>query len=198
MEIINAITTYFSGTLGQVELAGTIFSLICVYLAVRHNIWTWFYGFLGVVCFGYLFFEYQLYSDALLQIAFYAPMQLIGWYWWKNEAEETTVHTLNPRSLIWIIFGIIVATMINGQLMYSYTDASFPFIDAFTTWMSITAQILMVKKFWESWVFWVTMDVVAIGVYFAKGLMVTSGLYIIFLILASYGLYVWYKGRKNV
>ena len=66
MEIIMAIVTYFSGTWGMVELAGTIFSLICVYLAAKHNQWTWLFGALGVILFGALFFQFQLYSDAAL------------------------------------------------------------------------------------------------------------------------------------
>jgi nicotinamide mononucleotide transporter len=62
-----------------------------------------------------------------------------------------------------------------------------------TTWMSIVAQILMIAKFRESWVLWATMDIVAIGVYFAKGLVVTSGLYVIFLVIAAVSAYLWYR-----
>ena len=81
--------------------------------------------------------------------------------------------------------------------MVNYTDASFPFADAWTTWMSVFAQILMIRKYWQSWALWVIMNVGAIYIYFAKGLFVVSGLYFIFLIIASIGLIKWYKDWKS-
>jgi nicotinamide mononucleotide transporter len=206
MEILTAITTYFSGTWGMVELTGTVFSLICVYLATKHNQWTWFFGALGVILFGLLFFEFKLYSDALLQILFFLPMQVWGFYTWRSMAEQASdksvTKTFGPdgvsNTFVWgmVIISIIGLTVINGALMATYTDASFPYADAFTTWMSVFAQVLMIRKFWESWVLWIVMDVVAIGIYFAKGLFVVSGLYFVFLILATIGLIKWYNDWK--
>ena len=199
--MFDAIIQYFSGTLGLVELAATVFSLICVWLAAKQNQWTWFWGVLGVVLFGYLFYEYKLYSDAGLQILFYLPLQFVGYYVWKRVAENTNddnmVFGLSPAGQFMTVLGIGVLTVINGYLMMTYTDASFPYIDAFTTWMSVFAQILMIRKFWESWALWVTMDVVAIGVYYAKGLYVTSGLYVVFLCMATYGFIKWKQKFAN-
>ena len=201
--MVEAVITYFSGTLGLVELAGTVASAICVYLAVKQNIWTWFWGAIGVLFFGYLFYEYQLYSDAGLQILFFLPCQAMGYYWWMKRGpkanDDLPVTTIMTETRWMIIGGIILASAINGYLMATYTDASFPYVDALTTWMSIAAQILMIKKIWESWVLWVSMDIIAIGVYAAKGLVVTSGLYGVFLVLATMGGIAWYKqiGKKR-
>lgn len=191
------IAAYFAGPLGKVELFATVFSAICVYLAVKHNIWTWFFGALGVVLFGYLFFQFGLYSDAGLQILFYLPLQLVGFLAWRRAAAQAdnarVVKAMTPVFIGLVVLGILGATGVNGYLMATYTDASFPYVDAFTTWMSIAAQLLMIAKYRESWVFWVVMDIVAIGVYFAKGLLVTSGLYVVFLVLATMGGIVWYR-----
>ena len=199
--MIDTVITYFSGTLGKVELLGTIFSLICVYLATKHNIWTWFWGVLGVLCFGYLFAEYKLYSDAGLQILFYLPLQFVGYYVWKKSAADsgTKLITKSMTYHSWVMLLTIMITLatINGYLMFKYTEAALPYYDALTTWMSVFAQILMIKKYWESWVLWVSMDVIAIWVYQEKELYVTSGLYAIFLVLASYGLYKWYNNYKE-
>lgn len=200
--IIEAVTTYFSGFWGQVELAGTAFSLLCVYLATKHNQWTWFFGILGVLCFGALFYEYHLYSDAGLQLLFFLPVQLWGFIAWRKMAVEASNKLVTTSLSLYGWFtsiGVVVLfTLLNGGLMAKFTDASFPYIDAWTTWMSIVAQILMIRKFWESWVFWVVMDVVAIGVYYAKELYVTSGLYVLFLGLAISGGIKWYRNYKVI
>lgn len=197
---MNIVIDYFNHTWGYVELAGTIASLICVYLAIKQNIWTWFWGAIGVSLFGPLFYHYQLYSDAGLQILFYLPMQAVGWYWWKNKGPDETelpVTTLSnfDRSATFTL--ILMTTAINGFLMANFTDASFPYVDAFTTWLSVFAQLMMVKKLVESWVLWVTMDVIAIYVYFVKGMVVVSGLYVIFLVLATMGGIAWYRDWRN-
>jgi nicotinamide mononucleotide transporter len=201
MEIINEVITYFSGTWGMVELAGTIFSLICVYLATKHNQWTWFFGALGVILFGALFYEYKLYSDAVLQILFFLPLQVWGFMKWRDLANEsandTVTLSLQPKTIAIIIGSILTLTLINGYGMATYTDASFPYADAWTTWLSVFAQILMIRKYWESWSLWIIMDVAAIGIYFAKGLYVVSGLYFIFLIIATIGLFKWYRDWKS-
>lgn len=216
-----AITEYFAGPLGLVELIGTIFSLICVYLAVKHNQWTWFFGVLGVLAFGYLFLQYALISDAMLQLLFFLPLQFVGFFVWRNVAKradnDREVKALSGLSFIGIILFIAAMTLLNGAAMATYgmqimawlnstftftglsfpvVAAAFPYADAFTTWMSVAAQILMIAKYRESWVLWVVMDAAAIGIYLAKGLVVTSGLYAVFFVLAAIGGIAWYKQYK--
>ena len=196
--MITTILAYFAGPLGLVELFGTIFSAICVYLAIKHNIWTWFFGALGVILFGYLFLQFGLYSDAGLQILFFLPMQLIGFFMWRRAASKaenkSVVLSLTVLQFVLIGIGILGAAGLNGYLITTLTTgASFPYIDALTTWMSIGAQLLMMAKYRESWILWVSMDVIAIFVYYAKGLVVTSGLYVLFLVLATMGGIAWYK-----
>jgi nicotinamide mononucleotide transporter len=196
--MIEVILAYFAGPLGLVELFGTIFSAICVYLAIKHNMWTWFFGALGVILFGYLFLQFGLYSDAGLQILFFLPMQLVGFIMWRRAATKSenkhVVLSLTLLQFALIGVGILGAAGLNGYLIATLTTgASFPYIDALTTWMSIAAQLLMIAKYRESWILWVTMDVIAIGVYYAKGLIVTSGLYVLFLVLATVGGFAWYR-----
>ena len=57
--------------------------------------------------------------------------------------------------------------------------------------MSVLAQILLARRFLENWLLWITVDVLAIGVYFSKDLHPTAVLYGIFLLLAITGLLDW-------
>ena len=199
--VFTAVVTYFSGTWGLIELAGTAASAICVWLAVKQNIWTWFWGAIGVALFGPLFFHYQLYSDAALQILFFLPIQAIGYYWWKTKGpthnDDLPVQSTGKGVFVLILANILILAGINGYYMANFTDAAFPYVDALTTWMSIAAQILMIKKFVESWALWVAMDAIAIYVYAAKGLLVVSGLYGLFFVLATMGGIAWYKSLKG-
>jgi len=189
---------YFNHTWGYVELAGTIASLICVYLATKQNIWTWFWGALGVALFGPLFYHYNLYSDAGLQILFFLPLQYIGYRYWKSNGptDNKPVNIMSVSSFAWIAYFILILAYWNGLYMELNTDASYPYWDALTTWISIFASVLMLKKYLESWTLWITMDIIAIPIYYSKELYVVSGLYTIFLGLAIYGYYSWHKELK--
>ena len=57
--------------------------------------------------------------------------------------------------------------------------------------MSLIAQWLLARKVLENWLFWIAVDVMAIGVYLAKDLYITAGLYAVFLGLATWGWIEW-------
>jgi len=176
---------------------------LSLYLLAKQKLVNYAFGLAGVLIFGYIFYAYQLYSDMLLQWVFYAPLQIVGYFMWKNGAapgvvtsdalpdDSMKVSSLTMQEAFSIIFAIIVSARILGVYMANNTDASFPYIDALTTTMSIAASLLMLKKFVENWMIWIAMDLIAIPVYYQKELYVTSGLYVIFLGLAIYGLVTW-------
>lgn len=212
---------YFNSFLGLVELSASIITLINVYLLAKQKISNYWYGLVGVLLFGYLFQQYNLLSDMWLQWAFYAPLQVIGfimWLWgptiwdwisnvWASITRSNQIVDIRPADSMKITtmsWGarIVMAAMIVGALMawapvMIRAGASFPYADGLIMMMSIAASLIMLRKYLENWVLWIAVDVVAIPVYWLKQLYVTSGLYVIFLCLATYGLWVWWVEWKN-
>ncbi|RMD68810.1 MAG: nicotinamide riboside transporter PnuC, partial [Bacteroidetes bacterium] len=78
-----------------------------------------------------------------------------------------------------------------GWFMATHTDADFPYFDAFTTVASLVAQYLMARKKLENWIIWIIVDVVAIQIYYLKGLYVTSFLFVVYLGLSIKGWIDW-------
>ena len=99
--------------------------------------------------------------------------------------------------LSWVVL-VACGTASWGYGMAKYTDASFPYGDAFIMVASLVAQWLMARKLLESWGFWIAVDIVAIYVYWQKELHMTSGLYAIFLALAIFGFIAWHKSIRHV
>jgi nicotinamide mononucleotide transporter len=94
--------------------------------------------------------------------------------------------------LVWAGVGL-GGTLALGTVMQRFTDAALPYLDACATALSLVAQWLMNRKVLESWVFWITVDVLSIGMYLAKGLRLTALLYAAYLIMATMGLFAWKK-----
>ena len=85
------------------------------------------------------------------------------------------------------------ATVLLGGAMRRYTRAALPFWDAAITVLSLIAQYLLTGKVVDSWVLWITVDVLAVGVYCARRLYLTAALYAVLLALAARGLMTWFE-----
>lgn len=178
-----------------IEALAVLFGLLCVWFCIRQNIWCWPTGLIQVTLYIYIFYEVKLYSDMVLQVVF-VVLQLYGWHHWLHGGQNRSslpLSLLDARGLVLWVVAALAGTGVWGWTMATYTDASLPYWDAFTTVASLIAQWLMTRKKIESWYFWIAVDVVAIGVYAYKSLLLTSGLYLIFLIMAASGLIVWRK-----
>lgn len=179
-----------------IEGAAVVFGLACVWLTVRQNIWCWPTGLIQVALYIFIFYQVKLYSDMMLHFV-YVGLQIYGWHHWLHGGENRAnlpVSALGSRSrMAWPILAI-AGTGGWGYLMANFTDAAVPYGDAFTTVLSLIAQWLMAHKRLESWLFWIAVDVVAIGIYWHKSLYLTSGLYAVFLVLATFG---WFEWRRT-
>jgi len=187
----------------RLELIGTLTGLVCVWLAVKNHVGTWPVGLINVVCFAVLFYRFRLYSDALLQVYFFG-MSLYGWYFWrqKSGSGEEPIRTLSPPwRLRWLLI-IGAGTLVQGLVMGRVDvwlpalfpePAAYPFPDAFTTVTSVVATFLLARRYLESWVLWVAVDLVSIVLYFSKGIMLVGLEYIIFLGLATAGGIRWWR-----
>lgn len=184
--------------MSTIEIFATIFGLASVYFTVKENIWCWPTGLIMVILYIFIFFDARLYSDMGLQII-YVFLQIYGWYNWVYGGEKKdnlSVIRLKQKQIIMWLAVIILGTAGLGYVMNTYTNASFPYPDSFITVTSLVAQWFLAKKILESWVLWIIVDVIAIAVYMLKDLRLTSGLYVIFLILAITGLRQWHKSHK--
>ncbi len=197
---------FFGYPLSLLEILGTVSGLFCVYLASRNYILTWPIGIFNSICFFFLFYQIQLYSDMLLQIYFFAS-SIYGWILWKNRnGHFNKIRSLDTvRSLI-IGIGILVFTYFLGMFSINLPNLlpdffsippSYPYWDAFTTVASVVANFLLARRILQSWFLWVLVDIVCIVLYFLKGIPFVTGEYFIFLIIAVFGSWHWYKSYKE-
>ncbi len=177
------------------EIFANISNLISVFLANRNSLHTWWTGIIGTILFGVLFFQVKLYADVILQI-FFIITNLYGWWAWLYGGEQRRdlpISRINIKQLLLFAAAAVIITVGHGYLLHTLTDASFPFVDSIVLVFSIIAQFLLMKRKLESWYFWILVDVVAVPLYAAKGLYLTSAIYFLFLINAVWGLINWLK-----
>lgn len=211
---INAIFfQIFDYQMSYLEFFGTVFSILCVWFSAKAKILAWPLGLIGSILYISLFYQIQLYSDMLEQF-FFALTGIAGWYLWTahkkeiNKQDHTVKISLNTtrQNLIYlaiIILGTVLLTYITVNLniwlpTYFPEPVSLPELDSFTTVVSFVAQWLLMRKKLESWILWIIIDAIGIGLYWYKGVKFISAEYVLFLVIAIFGLISWYKNyQKN-
>ena len=184
-----------------IEFISAILQLVCVYLTTRQNIWAWPTGLAGII------FAMVVYRDSGLPLDFvlygiFAVLNIYGWYEWLYggaSANSLKVTKTHKPLLGWLLGVAAVGTIVLGTALYSSYEPYhiLSFGDAFTTCFSIVAQFLLAKKKIENWLIWIVVNVLAIQIYFIKGLYFFTALYVIFLFLASMGYFQWKKDMNS-
>jgi len=179
---------------GWLQWTAVFFNIAYVILAARQNIWCWVFGGVGVTLLFLICLETRLYSDASLQV-FYFAMSIYGWIQWhggKGRGEGATIISQSLKKHLPYFAGGLLGTLLLG-LFWSFFDAALPYIDAFTTSFSIVATFLVARKIFENWWYWIVIDVVCFFVYLERGLPLIAFLFLIYTVLAIYGIMSWRK-----
>lgn len=180
-----------------IEATASLLGLINVTLVVRRSVWNYPFALAMVSLYAWVFFGAKLYSDALLQLFFFA-VNLYGWWNWarsRADTGEVRVERLGHVARFCWLAGCVVASALWGALMHRHTDAAFPWWDGSIAMVSVAAQILQSRRKWESWLLWIAVDIAAVPLFALKGLWLTAGLYLVFLALSVWGLIQWTKAR---
>jgi nicotinamide mononucleotide transporter len=177
------------------EVVGVLFGILSVWLTTRENVWCWPTGLVNVGLFIIVFWQAKLYADMGLQVV-YVALCLYGWYEWLHGGPGHGVLRVSrtPRSAGLALGGAgLVFAIVLGAALRWRTDAALPFLDSTTTSFSLVAQWMQTRKWLETWVVWIAVDVVYVGMYVYKQLHPTAVLYTIFLVLAVVGRRAWIK-----
>lgn len=207
-DIKNIFFTVLGYPMSYVEFIGTIFNLWCVWLAAKAKISTWPIGIVGIVFYIFLFYQIQFYSDLIEQF-YFLVMSFYGWWTWakiKSEGEKKeksqgikfNTKRNNIITLIILVVGSFALTELTTHLNSLFPSlfplpASYPFLDAFTTVMSFVATVLLARKIVESWYLWILVDVIGVWLYYVRGVKFIALEYLIFLVMATYGMLDWFR-----
>ena len=178
-----------------IELVSFVLSVMTVLLNIRQNHWAWLFAILSSATYGVVFYGARLYGDMALQLVF-ITVSFWGWYQWLHgdaTHDRLPVTRTTQRGLWMAAAGWAVGFAVLAWFLHSFTDTDVPKTDAFLTAGSLVGQLLLSRKKLENWHVWIIVDVIYVGLYIHKGLMLTALLYGMFVVMAAIGLLAWKK-----
>jgi len=181
------------------EFIAALFGVLNIVLIVRRSVWNFPAALVMVTLTGIVLWDVRLYSDAGLQLFFFI-VNLIGWHLWARhkgvEGEVLVARLGMVGQLAWIAVAL-VAIWGWGWFMAMNTNASYPWWDASVAMLSVVAQILMTRRYINNWHWWTVVNLISIGLYWQKQLYWFTGLYVLFLGMAIWGLIEWRRAEAR-
>lgn len=199
------------------ETIAVIMGVLSVVLSMKRNIFVFPVGIVSTAIYVYLLFIFGLLGDCMINI-YYTGMSIYGWILWSSKTtDKIHVNVSYTSRKEWFYSALLfTASLILVIFIYYYKpilDNNFNavriepglnhldwanWLDVFTTSIFLVGMWLMAKQKIENWIFWIIGDLICIPMFIYKGLFITSIQFIIFTILAVYGLIEWKKNYKEL
>lgn len=179
-------------------LAGVISVVMCA----KGRTMFYFIGFIQTITYLVLAWQNQFYGEVLENLFYFVTMIWGIFVWKKNEVtnEDGTEDVIAKKftTVQWVvsIVGTVVATIGMGYWLNSIGSAQ-AYTDAATNVMAIFAQILMVRRYREQWIWWIVIDIFCIKMWFVAGNWSMVAMYIAWTANCIYGWINWSKLNKQ-
>jgi nicotinamide mononucleotide transporter len=142
----------------------------------------YFWGIIGAILYGIYAFAYGYVGDAQLYVLFFLPMQFVGMYVWSKDLDDQATARVKSLTitgwLIVICLGVGLGALFFYEIpafsklltsQYFFETTLVPHIlDASTNALSVIGQFLLILSYWEQYIVWLCVNIIAIVMYSGK------------------------------
>ena len=175
------------------EALAVVLAVTYLVLAIKQNIWCWAAAAGSTLIYLFIMYEASLFMESALQL-FYLGMAAYGWRQWRKHthSEDDLQVTAWPLSYhLFAITSVLLLVFISGDLLTTYSSAALPYLDSFTTWGAVVATFMVTRKILENWLYWFVIDLVSVGLFISRGLLLTALLFTAYLVMIVIGYRSW-------
>ncbi len=191
----------------SISIVATTTGVISNLLATRKLRINFIFGTLHVVFYSIAALLLTVYGDFALNLFYYLPTNIMGWFMWKkhkNKIDQNNLNTIeeniNTKDVQvdvkklslkqWmIILPLLLGSIVGLAFGLHYLGDKSPIFDSASTILSIFGMILMIKFYREQWYIWFAVNIVSVGIYITLIIKDTSDLTSV-LYLVMWSLYI--------
>ncbi|MCR5085273.1 MAG: nicotinamide riboside transporter PnuC [Succinivibrionaceae bacterium] len=174
------------------EILTTILGLIYLYLEYRALTALWIVGIIMPALDVILFTSGGLYAYAALSVIFTLTAIYGLWRWAASPLGRGRPITLITRGpLLAAVAGTLPLWGLGWLLLNNCTDSTVPALDSLVSAISLTAMLLMARKYAEQWLLWVLADALSVILLLGQGLPYRAALYALYAAIAVLGYRKW-------
>lgn len=180
------------------EWIGSVSGVLCVWWVVKEKIANWPMGIVNCLAWLILLWINAIYLNAILQLVYIVISVYGWWHWlWGGESRDslpvrfaTSAERLRAAAIV------AVGTVAGTRLMMVAGDAA-PVWDALTTITSVVAIYWQARKIYESWILWLSVDIIYFALYGSQDLWLTALTQVAFGAMCLAGLRDWRRSMQR-
>jgi nicotinamide mononucleotide transporter len=174
------------------EFLAVVLGVVYVLLILKRNRLGWIAGGLSSSIYVYLSARAHLPMQSGLQ-AYYVVMAFYGWYSWTRASKNGQIRITRwpPQYHLVALAAIVLLSFVTAHWLAIETHAAWPYLDSFTTWVSLLATWMVARMKLENWLYWITADAITAYLFAAQGYPPTAGLFLTYMTIAVFGFSAW-------
>jgi nicotinamide mononucleotide transporter len=180
------------------EWIGFASGVLCVWWVVKERVANWSVGIVNCIAWLILLWINAIYLNAILQLVYIVISVYGWWHWlWGGESRDslpvrfaTSTERLRAAAII------AAGTVAGARLMMLAGDAA-PVWDALTTITSVVAIYWQARKIYESWILWLSVDIIYFALYGSQDLWLTALTQVAFGAMCVVGLRDWRRSMRR-
>lgn len=180
------------------EFWAVLTSYACTYLCNVQSRWNYPLGAISTALYCWLFLIAKpdpLIGSAALN-AYLVPVLLYGWWRWGRDTSTRPVQHVQLK-MVPVYLATTVVVYYACLVIVTYFGGGLGPWDTAILVLSVLAQLLLDNKKIETWIVWVLVNVIAIGVYASQGYTLVTGQYVFFLANTILGWVLWHRSMGS-
>ncbi len=182
------------------ELFAFIVGMVYLWYEYHANAKLWIASVIMPLISMWIFFDKGLYADFAINI-YYLLIAVYGYIAWTFNFKKSDKPMLSITHIPLAVCGaaLLVFMLLWGGIAWvlmSFTDSNVPYLDSFTTSLSIIAMWMLARKYAEQWFLWIVVDAVYVYLYCYKGLYLYALRYMLYVAIAVFGYCKWLRMMK--
>jgi nicotinamide mononucleotide transporter len=179
-----------------IEIAVTAMNVLFLLMLMREMRMAWIWGGLASLLSIALFIDGKLYAEALLYV-YYVGIAVYSFNRWKiSDVPAIKIHEWTLSETLYAMALGSLGTFLMGFCFSRFTDASYPYFDAFTTAFSFVATYMEARKIRSAWVWWFVLNLASARLYYLKDLNILAAQMVFFALLCIGGFIQWNRRMK--
>ncbi len=164
--------------------------VIYVVLIIRQRRLGWIFGGISAAILMVLAARARLPMNALLQGS-YVIAAFYGYWAWSRGEPQKPIRFWRLRGHVLALVTCVLVSLALARLLRAEGASAFPFADSLVACAGLMATWMVARVYIENWLYWIAVDAVSMVLFFTQGLVVSSLLYVLFLVIAIIGFFNW-------
>ena len=189
------IVTFLITSDSLLSLTTGMLGVFSVTLCSQRKVSSFLFGVFQIGYYMLLAARQHLYGE-LVENGFYMLTTLVGIYTWsRNYDAADSGNSVQSRQLSakgWMVTSLVfIFGVIGGYWLLRCTSDPHPLLDTVSSVPAFVAQVLMMLRYREQWIFWIVVDAIKVAMWVIQGDWCMAAQFSFWIVVCFYGLRKW-------